>query len=199
MPEPSTDSPALGFLRSDEADPPVTVIRDIQVRPGLEEKFEVLMGALIAEANRQPGHLGATILRPHAPGSPYRFVYKFDRRSGLLAWHASATRTRLFEPVRALIASDRFEEYPGLETWFDDKHAVSPPKWKTTLLSWASITVLVTAFSYAMHAARLEMPIFVRAIMLTTTVVPIVAYIVGPLLGRIFHGWLHVRGDHRSA
>lgn len=205
MPGPSEsltpmDTPSLRFLRSDAADPPVTVIRDMRVRPGSEGRFELLMGALIAEATRQPGHLGATILRPQGDnkvqGSFYRFVYKFDKRSNLLVWHESEHRAKLFEPIAEMVLSDRFAEYPGLETWFDLPANFSPPKWKTTLLSWGAIYVLVVAFSYCMKQSNLTLPIPVAALVLTGLVVPLVAYVVGPVLGKMFHGWLHAGASH---
>lgn len=190
--EPS--SPSLGFLRSGEQDPPVTVIRVIHVRPGSEGRFEMHMGVLIAEATRQPGHLGATIIRPRAPGDGYRFVYKFDRRSNLLTWHRSDRRAQLYESVAEMIVSERIDEYPGLETWFDLPSHAAPPKWKTTLMSWAAIYVLVVVISYAIQAAGIKLSVPVGAFVLTGVVVPLVAYVVGPLLGRLLHGWLHAGG-----
>ena len=191
----SLDSPALRFLRTDATDPPVTVIRDIRVRPGAEGRFELLMGALIAEATRQPGHLGATVLRPlsgvdGADRGAYRFVYKFDKRSNLLAWHSSKARAELFAPIAELVRSDRFEEYPGLETWFDLPPHAAPPRWKTTLMSWAAIYVLVVALSYIMHTLEVKLPIPLAALVLTGIIVPLVAYVVGPWLGRVLRGWL---------
>jgi antibiotic biosynthesis monooxygenase (ABM) superfamily enzyme len=187
--------PRLLFLQSDAADPPVTVIRDIRVRRGSEPVFERDMGLLIAEATRQPGHLGATILRPRdaGPGSPdfYRFVYKFDQRSRLLAWHNSEARSRLNRAVAAHVLSDDFSEYPGLETWFDLPGHAPPPKWKTTLMTWAAIYGLVVAFSYALRVLHVAFPIPVTALLLTGAVVPLVAYVVGPFLGRLLHPWLH--------
>lgn len=199
----TADSPALRFLRSDSEDPPVTVIRDIRVKPGAEGRFELLMGVLIAEATRQTGHLGATVLRPHARideaglgDRTYRFVYKFDRRSNLLAWHTSPTRAELFEPIAELVLHDRFHEYPGLETWFDLPPHVTPPKWKTTLMSWAAIYTLVVALSYAMQALELRLSIPLAALVLTGIIVPLVAYVIGPLLGRLLHRWLHAATNH---
>jgi uncharacterized protein len=195
------ESPALRFLRTDAADPPVTVIRDIRVRPGSEGRFELLMGALIAEATSQPGHLGATVLRPRGgeegtDRSTYRFVYKFDKRSNLMAWHSSKSRTELFDPIAELVTSDRVEEYPGLETWFDLPAHVVPPKWKTTLMSWAAIYVLVVALSYTMQAMKLKLPIPLAGLVLTGIIVPLVAYVVGPLLGKVLRGWLHAETTH---
>lgn len=198
-------SSRLDFLRSDVGDPPVTVIRDIRVKAGEEGRFELLMGALIAEASLQPGHLGATVLRPPAqagvPGgvdkSTYRFVYKFDKRSHLEAWHSSTTRAELFRPIAELVVDDRFEEYPGLETWFDLPSHSPPPKWKTTLMSWATIYVLVVALSYAMKAMKLAFPIPITGLILTGIIVPLVAYVIGPALGKLLHGWLHAGSGHQ--
>lgn len=184
--------PALRFLRSDDADPPVTVIREIRVRPGAEGRFELLMGALMAEATRQPGHLGATVLRPRGEHERhYRFVYKFERRSHMNQWHASPLRASLFEPISELIEWDRFSEYPGLETWFDLPAELKPTKWRTTLLSWAAIYLLVVAGSYALRATGLKLPIPVAAFILTAVIVPLVAFIIAPAMGRVFGAWLH--------
>jgi hypothetical protein len=184
---------SLDFLRTAEDDPPVTVIREIRVHPGREADFETLMSALIAEAVRQPGHLGATVLRPDPQrrGDGHRFIYKFDRRSRLEAWHASDERAHLFAPIEALVASDRFSTYPGLETWFELPGVGTPPRWKTMLMSWSAIYPVVVLVSYAMHAVGFDAPIPVRALVLTAIVVPVVAYVLAPWLGRVLHGWLH--------
>lgn len=185
------------FLRSDAPDPPVTVVREMHVRPAHGREFEEQMSTLIQEAIRQPGHLGATIVRPRFPGDTYRFVYKFERRSQLLAWHASETRARLVAPIARLVEFDRYDEFPGLETWFElPGHEPPPPKWKTTLMSWTAIYVLVVAVSYALQALKFEASIPVRALVLSGLVVPLVAYVVGPWLGRRLHGWLHAGSRH---
>ncbi len=172
----------------------------MRVQPGTEGRFELLMGALIAEATRQPGHLGATIIRPRGSrtgdDAHYRFVYKFSTRSSLQAWHASELRARLFEPIAELVLLDRFTEYPGLETWFDLPPEFRPPKWKTTLMSWAAIYLLVLVFSYLIRSMNLGLPLPLSALLLTGIVVPLVAYVVGPVLGRLLHGWLHAESPH---
>lgn len=185
-----TSNPRSPSNPADANDPPVTVIRDIHVRPGEEGRFELLMGEFIAEASRQPGHLGATVLRPNGRPGPYRFVYKFDRRTNLIAWHTSTHRTRLFEPISELITSNHFDEYRGLETWFDLPPHSAPPKWKTTLMTWASIFVLVMAYGFIIQAAGLRLPIPVSALLSTGIIVPLVAYAIGPALGKVFRRWL---------
>lgn len=197
----SSGPATLEFLHSDEPDPPVTVIREIRVHAGREAEFEDLMARLIAEAVRQPGHLGASVVRPDArrPRDAYRFIYKFDRRSNLEAWHRSPLRASLYAPIDPLIEADRFDAYTGLETWFELPGVPAPPRWKTTLMTWAAIYVLVVAVSHALHALRFEAPIAVRALVLTGVVVPLVAYVVAPWLGRSLHGWLHAGSGLPSA
>lgn len=188
MPE---ENGQLEFLRTDANDPPVTAVREIRVRRGQEGPFELLMGALMDEARRQTGHLGSTIIRPQVPGEAYRFIYKFDRRSHIEAWHTSDLRATLFEPIRELVESDRTREYPGLETWFDLPGAAAPPKWKTTILSWLAIYPTVVAVLSVMHALKFEAPMPVRSLLLTAIVVPFAAFVAGPWMGRMFYGWLH--------
>jgi uncharacterized protein len=187
------DAPELAFLRSTESDPPVTVVREIRVRRGSEPAFEDLMSRLIAEATRQPGHLGATVLRPDSnrPGDAHRFVYKFDRRSRLEVWHRSDARARLAAPIRELIESERLDAYLGLETWFELPGTAAPPRWKTTLMSWVVIYALVVLGSYALEALDFQASIPIRAFVLTALVVPAVSYVVAPWLGRQLHGWLY--------
>lgn len=191
----------LAFPRSDEADPPVTVIREIRVQPGREAEFEARMAELIARANRQPGHLGATVVRPDPlrQGDAHRFIYKFDRRSRLEAWHGSEDRARLFAPIEALIVSDRFDAHPGLETWFELPGASTPPRWKTTLMTWSIIYVLVVIVLYALRALQFEAPIPIRALVLTGIVVPLVGFVFAPQMGRLLHGWLHKEFNNAKA
>jgi antibiotic biosynthesis monooxygenase (ABM) superfamily enzyme len=188
-------------LRSDEDDPPVTVIREIRVQPGKEAEFEALMAELIAGATRQPGHLGATVVRPDPlrHGDAHRFIYKFDRRSRLEAWHRSEDRARLSAPIEALIVSDRFDAHPGLETWFELPGASTPPRWKTTLMTWSIIYVLVVIVLYALHALRFEAPIPLRALVLTGIVVPLVGFVFAPWMGRLLHGWLYKEFSNAKA
>ncbi len=189
------------FLRSDEDDPPVTVIREIRVQPGKEAEFEKLMPQLIAEARRQLGHLGATVVRPYPlrAGDAYRFVYKLDHRSRLEAWHRSEERARLFAPIAALIVSDGFDTHTGLETWFELPGASTPPRWKTTLMTWSMIYVLVVIVSYVLQSFRFEAPIPIRALVLTGIVVPLVGFVFAPRMGRLFHGWLYKGFDTAKA
>ncbi len=173
---------------SDELDPPVTVIREMQVKPGAEARFEALMHTVIEEACRRPGHLGATVVRPAQPGQPYRFIYKFSHRSRLDAWHQSEARAQLVAPIAELITVEKRDDFPGLETWFEAGFGTAfaageggaPSRWKTTLLSWIAIYLLVLGVSQLLDAIGVRTSMAVQTLIVTAIVVPLVAYIVGP-------------------
>lgn len=191
FPSPLPPSAEHSFLASDHDDPPVTVIREIRVRPGQEAKFEELMSELTRQAVLQPGHLGSTVVRPIAHGHAYRFIYKFTHRSLLMQWQNSELRAKLAAPVAPLIETDRYDEYPGLETWFDLVGTLPAPKWKTTLLSWFAIYPTVIVLSYIFKALKFHPPVPIFAFVLTIVVVPSVAYIFAPWLGKRLHWWLY--------
>jgi antibiotic biosynthesis monooxygenase (ABM) superfamily enzyme len=130
-------------------------------------------------------------VRPATPDGAYRFIYKFDRRSRLEAWHQSEARARLFAPVEPLIESDRFDAYPGLETWFELPGGATPPKWKATLLSWFAIYPSVLAGAYIMDALGFKAPSWLQTLVLTGVVVLVVSYVLAPWLGRLAHRWLY--------
>lgn len=176
------------------SDPPVTATLEVRVKAGREAEFERGMHDLVQTGLAQPGHLGSTTLRPAKAGDPYRFIYKFDRRSNLIAWHQSETRQRLFAAVADTIDTSQDDHVEGLEAWFTfpgEAPAKVPPKWKTTLMTWTAIYPTALVISYGMHFAKFEGAIPLRVFVLTALVVPIVAYLVAPRLAKALHGWLH--------
>lgn len=66
-----------------------------------------------------------------------------------------------------------------------------PPKWKTALLIWIaiypSITILVLLFGEEL--ARLSLPL--RTLVMTGILVPLMVFVLLPLLQKLLGGWLH--------
>ena len=65
-----------------------------------------------------------------------------------------------------------------------------PPKWKTALLIWIaiypSITLQVLLFGEAL--ARLPLPL--RTLVMTGILVPLMVFVLLPLLQKVLGGWL---------
>jgi len=179
-------------MNIETVDPPVTILREMHPLPGHEAELEAGMSALIDVALTQPGYLGASITRPLAPGDPYRFIYKFDAMSHMDQWHRSETRAQLYALVAPHVKSEKFDQLEGLATWLNlvPPGTGSPPKWKSTFVSWMAIYPTAVAVGYALDLTGVRAPLPVRTFLLTVLVVPTVAYFAGPLLGRWFHGWL---------
>jgi antibiotic biosynthesis monooxygenase (ABM) superfamily enzyme len=179
----------------DLTDPPITATLEVRVKEGHEAELEALMSELVEAALTQPGYLGTSNLRPEHPGAPYRFMYKFDRLSNLQRWHASETRSAMLVRMAPLVERVEQGVHPGLQFWFDfPKDAGSaPPKWKTTLLSWAAIFPSVVAISYLMKAVGFHIHPVVDAMVLTAFDVPMVSYALVPFLGKLFRPWLFAK------
>ena len=176
-------------------DPPITIIREIRVKPGSEAAFEESMSALIREAVKQPGHLGTTVVKPTVANGPYQLIYKFSRRSMLEEWHGSELRRSLMEPVLPHTISDTFDTFEGLETWFDVAKPGGPPRWKTTIVSWTAIFPTAAMVSGTMVAFNFNPFWGIKSLILTLFVVPITAYVTGPIAFKAWHRWLYPNRD----
>ncbi|MFZ4509280.1 MAG: antibiotic biosynthesis monooxygenase [Fimbriimonas sp.] len=182
------------MLPQDENDPPITSILEIRVRLGQEAEFERRMSELIQTGLQQDGHLGTSTIKPIHPGDPYRVVYKFDRRSNFERWHTSALRNELFSRVQEIVEEDHAEQHLGLETWFQFEGAKArptPPKWKTTIVSWLAIYPVALAVGFVMQSLRFDAPLPVRVACLTGVVVPVAAYWAAPNMAKLMDRWLH--------
>ena len=65
-----------------------------------------------------------------------------------------------------------------------------PPRWKTAVLIWVaiypSITLLFLLFGDLLH----RLPVPLRTLVLTAVLVPLVVFLLLPLLQRLFAAWL---------
>ena len=57
---------------------PLTIIYTWKVKKGYEKQFEELAHDITAAANRYPGHMGATYLRPLKGSNKYHTVVRFS-------------------------------------------------------------------------------------------------------------------------
>lgn len=74
----------------------------------------------------------------------------------------------------------------------DGSTAPAPPsRARLAVVVWLAIFPLVTVGLSVMPAGLLELPVIVRAFVLTVVVVPIAVIVVVPWLTRRLGGWLH--------
>jgi uncharacterized protein len=184
-------------------DPPVTIDITRKVRPGCEAEFEEILVGIIADAMKFEGHLGTNVFRPSNPNNPeYRVIFKFDRMSNLHRWENSKVRCQWYTRAESLtLGSPEIQKLTGLEAWFtlpNQRTIVPPPRYKIAFLTWLGIFPLVTAMFILFGSFLNPMPLVLRTLILTAVLVPLMAYLVTPLLTKLFDRWLYPSNESLS-
>jgi len=178
-----------------EKDPPVTVMMSRRPLPGREKAFEEYLLGVTEAARHRPGHLGVTIFRPaRAEDREYHILFKFDRRSNLERWETSEERARWREIARTVSERPTKKVVTGLEAWFalpSQALNLPPPRYKMALVVWLAIYVLITGLQALTGDLLANLPLMLRTFILTAVTVPLMTFLVMPLLTRVFKNWLY--------
>ncbi|MCH5671243.1 antibiotic biosynthesis monooxygenase [Streptomyces gilvus] len=177
---------------------PVTTVLTWQVRPGHEREFEEWTEGVTRCARRFPGNEGVSWLRPE-DGHRYHAVLRWSDPHRLTRWLESAERARWHERIEGVateVGSER-QSTTGLETWFSlpGTTVQSPPRWKmvlTTFLGAYPFTLLVQALVTPRTTAW---PLPLRAAVFPLVLLPVLTYLVMPLLSRMVRQWLYRQPD----
>jgi uncharacterized protein len=177
-----------------DAGGPVTTTVTRRVKPGHEAAYEEVLEGIIAAASRFPGHLGVEVFRPRAAGGEYRTVYRFASAEALRRWLASDERAAWLERAEQHAAGAMRTRYlTGLEGWFTlpaEPGAPPPPPYKMALLTWITITPLITGVVLALEPLLEEFALVPRLAITTAVTVPLMTWIVMPRVTRLLRGWL---------
>lgn len=172
---------------------PVTTVFSWTVAPGRAEDFQRLMHKVHMAANKWPGHLGVTTLRPPAGRNDYQTVLRFDSYKHLENWLNSKQRNDLMRPLGD-IAKLHTEEATGLETWFDipGQLVIPPPRWKMAATTIIAIYPISLFFSAYVSPHDTSWSVFLRAALVPIFGPIILTYLFMPFLTRkVLRGWLY--------
>jgi antibiotic biosynthesis monooxygenase (ABM) superfamily enzyme len=178
-------------------DPPVAVIVTRRIKPERVGEFEEEWVSGITDAtSRFPGYLGTEVLKPGDPSSTeYHIIFKFDRTSDLERWEDSEERRDWCRPVESLQEGPvRRHVVTGLERWFvlpPNKDAPPPPRHKIVVLTWLAIYPLITAVFFFIGNSLQQLPLGFRTLIVTAIIVPVMLYVVMPLMTPLFGKWLY--------
>jgi uncharacterized protein len=177
---------------------PVTTTVTRRVKPGHETAYEEFLEGIIAAASGFPGHLGVEVFRPDRPGGEYRTVYRFDSAEHLRRWLDSEERSAWLERAEPhAIGPMRARYLTGLESWFTlpaEPGAPPPPPYKMALLTWITITPLITGVVFALGPFLDDLALVPRLAITTAVTVPLMTWVVMPRLTRLLRGWLFPTG-----
>jgi len=65
-----------------------------------------------------------------------------------------------------------------------------PPKWKFAIMVWIAIFPMITTLQYALGAQMKDMPIPLRSLIMTLILVPMMVFVMLPLLRKVLGKWL---------
>lgn len=173
----------------------VSFVIRLRVEPRRRADYERWLTRIMPVAATYPGHLGVSVIRPDAPGTPYTIVLRFERLEQLRRWMESADRRELIEQIRPLLAAgEDLDIRPGAAFWFTPAGAQPPRLWKQVLMTFAVIWPLT------LIVPQLWQPAFTRwpwlggwlagNFVVALSIVLIVVCAVMPWLTRRLAGWL---------
>jgi uncharacterized protein len=70
----------------------------------------------------------------------------------------------------------------------------SPPRYKIAVLTWVAIYPALTLTLALLGPALAPLPLYLRTLIVTVVLAPIMVYVLVPATQRIFAGWLNPRG-----
>jgi antibiotic biosynthesis monooxygenase (ABM) superfamily enzyme len=168
-----------------------------KVRPGCEPAFEEAIRRFFASSFSHAGTLGAYLLRP-LPGSSdrtYGILRSFANESDRDAFYVSDEFDQWQRTVAPLVEAE-YSRRPlhGLEAFFrEGPQGSHPPRWKMALLTLAGVYPCVYIFSRTLHPITNTWPPAMAIFITSVMVVSALAWVVMPLLTRIFSFWLYER------
>lgn len=65
-----------------------------------------------------------------------------------------------------------------------------PPKWKFAIMVWIAIYPMITTLQYALGAQLKEFSIPLRSLIMTLILVPMMVFVMLPILRKILGKWL---------
>jgi antibiotic biosynthesis monooxygenase (ABM) superfamily enzyme len=162
------------------------------VRPGREAEFEAATAQMLKEAETIPGAGHAHIVRPAAGSGSrdYGFIRTFATAADRDAFYDSDFYRGWDERLREFGEGEaKRRPLHGLEAFFREGGG-APPKWKMALITWLGVTPLVYLYSLAVRTFLAGVPTLLQLCVVTALVVATLAWVVMPLLVRLFARWL---------
>jgi len=175
----------------------VTVVISQLVKPGSEDAYEAWVKDIVSVARTYTGHLGTNVIRPQPGVRPeYVIIFRFDSYENLKIWMESRDREYWLTQGKPLVQSDPYvQQLSGLEAWFSipGQPLKTPPRYKTALLTWAVVYVLINFLGTFLTPLLRGLPPLIISLIISGIMVGMLTYIVMPRVSRLFSRWLYAK------
>ncbi|QEO14844.1 antibiotic biosynthesis monooxygenase [Agromyces intestinalis] len=191
---------------------PITVSIRREVDPARISEATAWVQTGVNLANKYPGFLGSGWVRAGESSRVWHMLYRFADEASLEAWEHSAERSWWLSTGQAFVESERSRRRSGIEGWFDEPPTGSvpvaggagteasdpppaPPRWKQAVTIWLGFFPVNLVFSYLIGLAPGwgEVPLWLRVLVTTLVLTPIMTYWVLPVITRSLRRWLAPR------
>jgi len=189
---------------------PITVSIRREVDPARISEATVWVQTGVNLANKYPGFLGSGWVRAGEASTIWHMLYRFASEETLDAWERSPERSWWLSMGEGFVRSERSRRRTGIEGWFDEPPTGSipavgqesspaapaaPPRWKQAVTIWLGFFPVNLLFTVLMTTVPGwdELPIWVRVLVTTAVLTPIMAYWVLPFVTRALRRWLAPR------
>lgn len=188
----------------------VSIRRDVDPERIPEATAWVQTGVNMAQ--RYPGFLGSGWVRDGEESHIWHMLYRFASEDALVAWETSAEREWWLSMGEKFVRSERTRRRTGIEGWFDEPTTGTiaiptpdgtgtttvavvhtPPRWKQAISIWLGFFPVNLAFNYAVSPVPGwdGLPIWLRSILSTIVLTPVMTYWVLPWVTRMLRSWLN--------
>ncbi|WP_102194044.1 antibiotic biosynthesis monooxygenase [Microbacterium aurantiacum] len=188
---------------------PITVSIRREVDPARIAEATAWVQTGLNLASTYPGFLGSGWVRAGEHSQVWHMLYRFAGDETLEAWERSAEREWWLSMGEGFVRSERSKRRTGIEGWFDEpatgsitvvdaatgatEVAAAPPRWKQAVAIWLGFFPLNIAFAYLMSPIPGwgdVLPIWLRVLITTLVLTPIMTYWVLPWVTRSLRNWL---------
>ncbi len=172
-----------------------SVVITRRVRTGCEAAYEALLHGLLEDTKGFSGFQGGQVLRPKAPHRlEYQVTLHFENRQAKEGWAGSEERRRWVDGMKELADAPVITTLTGLEGWFTlpaEGGTKTAPRYKTAFLVWVAVFPTVLLFSALLSRLPFELPNVLSVFVVTAFAIPVVVYILVPMLTRVVGSWLY--------
>lgn len=172
---------------------PVTVVVSRLVAPGKESAYEDWIQGSLEAMRRFPGFLGGAVQKPTPLNPHWVFMPRWDTTEHLMAWDNSpqlAARVALLEPL--IEGGTQRQRIEGLDFWFvPPGEKPRAPKWKMMLVTAVALWPVILLLGALLGPIEAMVPIWwMKPLVLLVVMVPLLEYVVMPLVTKALKGWL---------
>ena len=148
-----------------------------------------------------PGYLGSGVLAPPPDDDEFQIVFRFANEQTLDAWEHSASRRAWLQRGSELFAQPHEHRARGIDAWFGGADSPPPPRWKQSVAIWLAFFPVSLMFNILFGGMLSELSLFMRILLSTLALTPLMTYLFIPLSTRLLAPWLRASPRHvtRSA